>query len=278
MSVAVSILRAFSQRAPILARVMIIAAHPDDETIGGGAMLGLFQDGLLLHVTDGAPRDGRDMTAHGFAMPADYAAARQRELTAALAAGGAAQLRRAGLDLPDGEAWHDLAGLARRVCAVIRAECPAAILAHPYEGGHPDHDAAAFAAHAACRMLGAGFGDSGPALLEMTSYHALGHRGDGGRVTGTFLPGGPPALAIELSDGERRRKGAMLACFVTQRAVLAGFATESERYRVAPHYDFTQPPHPGRLYYEGEAWGTAGALWRARAAAALAELGLRSQR
>jgi LmbE family N-acetylglucosaminyl deacetylase len=266
MSAAAPILFALFRRTPIPARVMIIAAHPDDETIGLGARLCLFRDGLLLHVTDGAPRDGRDMRTYGFATPAEYAAARQRELTAALAAGGADRLRRAGLGLPDGEAWCDPAGLARRVCAVIRAERPAAIFVHPYEGGHPDHDAAAFAAHAACRMLGS----SRPALLEMTSYH----RGDQGRATGTFLPGGPAAFEVVLSDGERQCKSAMLACFATQRAVLAGFATATERYRAAPDYDFTRPPHPGRLYYEGEPWGAEGALWRERAAVALAALGL----
>jgi LmbE family N-acetylglucosaminyl deacetylase len=265
-----SILPALSRRAPIRARVMVIAAHPDDETIGLGATLRLFQDGLLLHVTDGAPRDGHDMEAHGFAAPADYAAARQRELSAALAAGGAGRLRRAGLGLPDGEAWHDLADLARRVCGMVRAKRPAAIFVHPYEGGHPDHDATCFAAHAVCRMLG----DSGPTLLEMTSYH----RGDAGRVTGTFLPGGAAEIAVVLNDSERRCRSAMLACFATQQAVLAGFETAVERYRVAPHYDFTRPPHQGRLYYEGEAWGTAGALWRENAAAALAALGLPAPR
>jgi LmbE family N-acetylglucosaminyl deacetylase len=266
MRAAETILPALLRRAPIAARVVIIAAHPDDETIGMGAMLPLFADALLLHVTDGAPRDGRDMQAHGFATAAEYAAARQRELTAALAAGGADRLRRAALGLPDGEAWRDLAALARQVRAVLHAERPAAVFVHPYEGGHPDHDAAAFAAHAACRMRGG----AAPVLLETTSYHADG----ADRATGTFLPGGSAATMIALDAGERRRKGAMLDCFATQRAVLAGFETAVERYREAPHYDFTRPPHPGRLFYERWEWGTEGALWRRHAAAALAELRL----
>ncbi|HZU87706.1 MAG TPA: PIG-L family deacetylase [Stellaceae bacterium] len=266
MSTAGTILAALSRRAPITARVIVIAAHPDDETIGLGATVARFRDALLAHVTDGAPRDGRDMRAHGFSTLAAYAAARERELTAALAAGGAVRLRRARLGFPDGEAWRDLAGLARRVRDLIRAERPAALFVHPYEGGHPDHDAAAFAAHAACRMRG----DRAPALIEMTSYYKEG----AGRATGSFLPGGTAAVSLVLNRHERRRKRAMLDCFATQRAVLAGFATAVERYRAAPDYDFTRPPHPGRLYYEGEAWGIAGALWRERAAVALAELGL----
>ena len=64
-------------RGAVAERVMIVVAHPDDETIGIGAQLGRFDDALLVHVTDGAPRDGDDARNYGFASVADYAAARQ---------------------------------------------------------------------------------------------------------------------------------------------------------------------------------------------------------
>src|SRR5947208_1422367 len=67
-------------------RVMIVVAHPDDETIGMGAQLCRFHDALLIHVTDGAPRDGRDAAAHGFRNIGDYALARRAELRDALEA------------------------------------------------------------------------------------------------------------------------------------------------------------------------------------------------
>ena len=66
----------------------MVVAHPDDETVGAGATLPLFRRLLLVHATDGAPRDLADARAVGFADAAGYAAARRRELDAALAAGG----------------------------------------------------------------------------------------------------------------------------------------------------------------------------------------------
>ena len=52
---------------PILLRLMIVVAHPDDETIALGGQINRLRDALLLHVTDGAPRDGEDARHHGFA-------------------------------------------------------------------------------------------------------------------------------------------------------------------------------------------------------------------
>jgi hypothetical protein len=66
----------------------------------------------------------------------------------------------------------------------------------------------------------------------------------------------------------------MLDCFVTQQRVVAGFKLEEERFRRAPVYDFSQPPHPGQLFYENFAWGITGLRWRERAAVASGQLGV----
>jgi LmbE family N-acetylglucosaminyl deacetylase len=282
-------------------RVLIVIAHPDDETIGLGAQLGRFDDALLVHLTDGAPRDGYDARNYGFAEIADYAAARRGELDAALRAGGAGRLRRLGLGIPDKEAWRDLAGLARRLAELLQAEKPASVFTHAYEGGHPDHDSAAFAVHAARRLA-----DYPPVIIEMPFYH----RRDGRLVTGIFLPlslpllemssrrrpgsTSPPterltsgsrpssgrrllpAITIPLRPDDHNRKTCMIECFATQRWMLEQFDLATERFRIAPEYDFRRPPHPGDLHYETLGWGIAGADWRRHAADALDRLGLNS--
>ena len=56
--------------------VALVVAHPDDETIGLGSRLHLFDRLLLVHLTDGAPADMGDARRAGFATREAYAAAR----------------------------------------------------------------------------------------------------------------------------------------------------------------------------------------------------------
>ncbi|MGH7907825.1 MAG: hypothetical protein ACREP6_14475, partial [Candidatus Binataceae bacterium] len=77
-----------------------------------------------------------------------------------------------------------------------------------------------------------------------------------------------------LSQALRMQKSAMLACHASQSEILGQFPVDVERFRIAPVYEFTAPPHSGMLYYEQFAWGLDGACWCALAQDALAELGL----
>lgn len=257
-----------SRREPVEEPVALVVAHPDDETIGAGALLPLFRRLLLVHVTDGAPRNLSDARATGFATAADYAAARRRELDAALVAGGVGA-ERAALGAADQGASFRMAELSLALASLIERHGARAVLTHPYEGGHPDHDATAFCAHAAASLLARG-GDATPEVVEMAFYHAAPE----GWTVGGFLPGGAAPTVVGLTGEERARKRAMLDAFATQAATLARFPVVDERFRPAPAYDFPAPPHAGELLYERFPWGMDGARWRRLAAEARRELGL----
>ena len=251
-------------------RTLVVAAHPDDEVIGIGGQLGRLRSRVhVLHVTDGAPRDMRDAHAHGFATRHAYADARRRELLAALAEAGIGPERTFVFGLADQEAAQDLVAVTRRLAELLGWLRPESVVSPAYEGGHPDHDAAAFAAWAARALLRRG-GQLAPEGVEYPLYH----RGRHGMVTGHFLAGGPPALLVRLSPEDCALKRRMVSRFATQREVLAPFCLDAERFRATPERDFRKPPHQGALHYEQLPWGWTGARWREDAARALVELEL----
>jgi N-acetylglucosamine malate deacetylase 2 len=211
MNAADAIVAALAERRQVAEQVLIVVAHPDDETLGLGSQLCRFEDALLVHATDGAPRDGEDARNYGFATPAEYAAARRRELAAALRAGGADGVRTLCLGLPDKEAMANLAGLARRIARFFLKEKPAVVFTHTYEGGHPDHDSVAFAIHAAGRVL-----DCPPTILEFPLYH----RAAGEMVTGVFpaaISPSPRPSPRKRGEGEQRRGDNLALEDVTER-------------------------------------------------------------
>ena len=143
------------------------------------------------------------------------------------------------------------------------------ILTHPYEGGHPDHDACAFAVHQAV-ALNERAGYKRPSIFESPFYHATPE----GMQAGTFVPysGMCAERTEELTAEEVARKRDILACFITQRETLDQFPIQQERFRMAPAYDFTQLPHNGPILYDRFPWGVTSSRFLELAAAALAQL------
>jgi LmbE family N-acetylglucosaminyl deacetylase len=259
-----------SPHACASAPVLIIAAHPDDEIIGAGAQLPRWRKAHVIHVTDGAPHDTKDALAAGFKSRSAYAAARQVEAENALALAGISKAQLQRLGVADQQASFQFAAITAALVEALDELRPLAVMTHPYEGGHPDHDATAFAVHTAVAYLEQQRGRA-PALLEMTSYHNRA----GIMQTGEFLPRPvSPVCTIQLTPQQRQLKQRQFDCFTSQQQVLRWFQLETESFRVAPRYDFTQPPHPGTLYYELFPWGITGPGWRALARKALNDLAL----
>jgi LmbE family N-acetylglucosaminyl deacetylase len=241
--------------------IAVVGAHPDDETLGIGSRFGAIRQLRLIQITDGAPRDLIDAQRHGFAGWQGYAAAREVEVGCALAALGATGAERRRYGVPDKEALANLPEIIDRL--VIDLARRTAVITHPFEHGHPDHDAVALAVSLACRRLG----DAAPVRLEFASYHL-----DGGtRVFGRFRPGsGPAEIEIVLAPAELARKQQAITCFQTQAELLQHFPLASEWLRPAPDYDFSKAPGPA-LYEQLPAMTTS-AQWLAQAAAMLKRL------
>jgi LmbE family N-acetylglucosaminyl deacetylase len=247
---------------------MIVAAHPDDEVLGLGAVLSRFHNlRAIVHVTDGAPRRGSDAADAGANSWEEYAALRRREFESAMQRADVRGARYTSLGFPDQEASYHLVALARQLASLFQRFRPAMVFTHSYEGGHPDHDACAAAVCFARFLLHRNA--KRPGILEFASYHRA---QNGGLETEQFVGRSPRVWRHSLTEQERQIKRNLVSAYTSQQRVLCQFPLRAEPVRVAPQYDFRKPPHAGRLFYEDFDWGITGPNWRRLATGAITSL------
>jgi len=241
-------------------RTLLIAAHPDDETVGAAIRISRTPGIRIVHVTEGSPQNPADALAAGFPTREAYAVARRQESLRALALANVPHDAVTNLYFTDQKVAFELESLTFRLLALFEQTRPQIVLTHPYEGGHPDHDSVAFACHSAKQLHQLEHPDAAFDLVEFTSYHA-----DVGGITSyEFLPiSNRKEFSHVLTPEQRQLKIAMLREFTTQQKTLEPFMQpEIEPFRPAPHYDFRRAPHLGRLFYEYFDWGMDGGTWR----------------
>jgi LmbE family N-acetylglucosaminyl deacetylase len=247
-------------------RCSVIVAHPADEVVGAGCLISKLVDVTVLHVTDGAPM--QDAEAAGFKNRSRYAQVRRAECLAALAIANVPEDQVFDFALTDHCAAHCLADLTRKITTFLQQSAADIVITHPYEGGHPDHDATAFATHAALRLMKQN-GFRPPALFEMALHPST----DFKAKLPQFLPGSEREITTLLLDERARKlKRRMFACFETQRESLAVSPVGPEKFRQPSTYDFSAPPQDGKLHYENFDWALRRDEWQLLASKALAEL------
>jgi LmbE family N-acetylglucosaminyl deacetylase len=182
--------------------LVVVGAHPDDETLGLGGMIGALRDG-------GVPVSVVSVTDGGAAYPGLSRAERSRlelvrrhELHTAATILGVTD--RVHLGLPDGELTDHEAWLSARLTALLAKHARGVWCAANWRGdGHPDHEAVGRAALLAARRTGAV-----PLQYPIWMWHWA-------------LPSDPAvpwsrARAVPLTDLDTKRKQAAAQCFRSQ--------------------------------------------------------------
>jgi LmbE family N-acetylglucosaminyl deacetylase len=190
-------------------RLVVVAPHPDDETLGlGGFMSRCVWSGSdieIIAISDGErayPSAGRDEQGR-------LAETRAREREAALRLLGLSAGTVHRLGLPDGAIADSEQPLRDRLVELLRlgatpARCQETVLVAPWRHDlHPDHEAAGRAAVAAAAMLGCELWE-----VPIWSWYHLGE-------LDTPLPL-ERAVRISLGTGEQSAKRAALGAFHSQ--------------------------------------------------------------
>lgn len=230
-----------------LGRVVVVAAHPDDETLAAAGLLqALDRAGGPVHLV--VATDGE--AAYPGMPPAELAATRRAELHAAWADLGGRAESVTWLGLPD----SDLAAHEDALVAALRpllAEADACLAPWP-EDPHPDHAAAGRAARRAAAARTHCFGY--PIWLMPWN-----------RPDAVAVPWAS-ALVHRLDDRARAAKAAAIGRFVSQTApdepilppdVLAHFAGDRELFFRLPPADGAPLSRFAELYAaDPDPWGT----------------------
>jgi LmbE family N-acetylglucosaminyl deacetylase len=137
-----------------IARVVVVAAHPDDETLGAGGLLSrAHSEGLDVHLV--VCTSGEASHPHSATHTPEVLAARRRnEVRAAyaeLAPAGALTL----VNLGDGQVSDHEATLVELLVSEVLDGRRTLVVAPWRHDGHPDHDAAGRAAATAAHRTGA---------------------------------------------------------------------------------------------------------------------------
>jgi LmbE family N-acetylglucosaminyl deacetylase len=131
---------------------------------------------------------------------------------------------------------------------VIGRVRPQALLTLAYEGTHPDHDSCNFITSVVAR-------EHSLSVWEMPVYKLF-HNDN--REFRTFIPRPEPAISLQPTADEVRRKHQALAAYVSQGNFLLRFDSAEETFRPLPEYDYAQLPHDGLLNYEAWQWPMTG--------------------
>jgi len=208
-----------------LDRVLIVAPHPDDETLTTAGVIQRAGDVRVVIVTDGEMNPWPQRLAYkkwriDDSDRARWGMMRRDESLRALSQLGAPDRCARFLALPDTK----LMTLARRgdtrfadaLAKEIAAFAPALIIAPSFFDLHADHRAASYAVHKAAPNI------------DVITYVVHGS-GDPTRV----------AMTVELTDAEKRRKRDAIECHTSQlrlsRKRFIAHATMSEVFYVAEH-------------------------------------------
>jgi len=237
-----------SRLRPLLGSTLVLVAHPDDETGGCAALLQRVREPVVVFATNGAPDDEFFWGRYGSREA--YGRIRRGEAQRALSAMGIRAIHFLEDHAPppasfcDQQLHKSLPAAVMAVLKLVEHHRPDAILVPAYEGGHPDHDT--------CSFIGSVVGMlASLPVWEMPLYHRSAR---GELVCQEFHSRNHTEVTLRLTAADLMNRGSLISNYVSQTDLGQFLTSRAECFRPQPRYDYTKPPHEGRLNYEAWEW------------------------
>ncbi len=218
-----------------LGRVLVLAAHPDDETIACGGLLQRAVASLVVFAVDGAPPHYGFEKQFGSLQK--YSETRFAEAVRVVNLVENCSIRRLarhdGSWFPYQYLFLELPQAFASLRQVARDFSPDLLVSHAFEGGHIDHDACHVLAKRTARALN----------LRQLEFPLYWRSEDGRDVFQQFRQrdGEDGECVLPLSQEEKRVKAKMLSEYRSQKNLLSVFRSDAERFRRVNPMDDRQP-------------------------------------
>ncbi len=199
--------RSIGELQPTTATTVVVAAHPDDETLGiGGLICQEVNQGkniVIIFATNGCRGLPEPMSIH------ERVAMRIEEARTALSLPGISPHNVSFLGFPDSESYRYMESLGHDLTRLLAMVHPTAVFVHGIEGGHIDHDVVSYVTQRICLRLGI---DSVWEWAEYNPKYPL------NSPVVAFMEGTSSAgKTFELNEAVLRLKARMISCYESQK-------------------------------------------------------------
>jgi LmbE family N-acetylglucosaminyl deacetylase len=223
-------------------KILILAPHPDDEVVGFAASIGraksMGAEINVLFLTTGCvdknvlwPWDRRK---HERFVSRRHAEAEKAAESLGINISGFS-------DRPARNLWKNLNAVYGEAKTAAEKSGAEQIWVPAYEGGNADHDGL----NAVGKKLSGKYD-----VVEFAEYNFFG----GKAKPQEFPHPNKTERIIALSDEERLKKRGLLDIYASEKQNLGYVGLKWENFRPIADYDYSHPPHKGKLWYARFQW------------------------
>ncbi len=216
--------------------ILFIAAHPDDELVGATFIIKkvLLKKNLIIFFPTNGVISKEQMWFWNKNKYEEKKKIRNEEMKKSLKLLGIKKFFKQ--DIPTRKLKENIEKTFRKINLLVRDYKIDTIFCPAYEGGHQDHDVSNFI----CSKF-----QNSSKVYEYAEYNF-----SKGKINcNEFIKTTKDEVTIKLSEKEKKEKIKLLKIYNSEKGNLGYLKLEKECYRKLYKYDYSKPPHLGKLFY-----------------------------